>query len=55
MTLRKKVLFYALLTLFTLAAVEGMARLAYYLAFAEFYPPPPRLFPPEPLTLTRMN
>ena len=40
MTLRKKILFYALLTLFTLASIEGMARLAYYLAFAESYPPP---------------
>ena len=43
MTLRKKILFYTLLTLFTLAALEGMARLAYYLAFAEFYPPSPTL------------
>ena len=40
MTLRKKILFYTLLTLFTLAAFEGMARLAYYLAFAESYSPP---------------
>ena len=38
MTLPKKILFYTLLTLLTLAAVEGMARLAYYLAFAESYP-----------------
>ena len=43
MTLRKKVLFYALLTLLTLAAVEGISRLAYYLAFAESAPPPPTL------------
>ena len=43
MTLRKKVLFYTLLTLLTLAALEGMARFAYYLAFAESYPPPPTL------------
>ena len=39
MTLRKKILFYTLLTLLTLAALEGMARLAYYLAFAEGYSP----------------
>ena len=37
MTRRKKILFYALLTLLTLAAVEGMARLAYYLALGEGY------------------
>ena len=37
MTLRKKILFYSLLTLLTLAALEGMARLAYYFAFAEGY------------------
>ena len=43
MTLRKKVLFYTLLTLLTLAILEGMARLAYYIAFAESYPPPPTL------------
>ena len=42
LTLRKKVLFYALLALFTLAALEGMGRLAYYFAFAEgYFPPPP--------------
>ena len=39
MTLRKKILFYALLTLITLATLEGMSRLAYYFAFAEWYPP----------------
>ena len=39
MTLRKKVLFYTLLTLLTLTAIEGISRLAYYLAFAEPYPP----------------
>ena len=39
MTLRKKILFYALLAFFTLTVLEGMARLAYYLAFAEWYPP----------------
>ena len=43
MTLRKKVLFYSLLTLLTLAALEGMSRLAYYFAFAEGYPPSPTL------------
>ena len=37
MTLRKKILFYSLLTLLTLAVLEGMARLAYYFAFAEGY------------------
>ena len=40
MTLRKKILFYSILTILTLAALEGMARLAYYLAFAEGYLPP---------------
>ena len=59
MTLRKKILFYALLTLFTLAALEGMARLAYYLAFAESYPPPTLssgaadIDPGQPPVLTR--
>ena len=47
MTFCKKVLFYSLLTLLTLAGIEGMARLAYYLAFAESYPPPPP--PPDSL------
>lgn len=37
MTRRKKILFYALLTLLTLAAIEGMARLAYYFALGEGY------------------
>ena len=45
MTLRKKVLFYSLLTLITLTALEGMSRLAYYFAFAEWYSSPPRLSP----------
>ena len=60
MTLRKKILFYTLLTLFTLAAVEGMARLAYYLAFAESSSSPPTLSsetadldPGQPPVLTR--
>ena len=43
MTLRKKILFYTLLTLLTLAVLEGISRLAYYLAFAESYPLPPTL------------
>ena len=42
MTLCKKILFYTLLTLITLAALEGMSRLAYYFAFAEWYPPAPQ-------------
>ena len=41
MTLPKKLLFYSLLLLLTLAAVEGMARVAYYLAYAEWYSTPP--------------
>ena len=41
MTLPKKILFYGLLLLLTLAAVEGMARIAYYLAYAEGYSIPP--------------
>ena len=48
MTLRKKILFYILLTLFTLAAIEGMARLAYHLAFAESYTPPQPPTSPSP-------
>ena len=51
MTLRKKILFYTLLTLLTLAALEGMARLAYYFAFAESYPPPPTLSAADPADL----
>ena len=45
MTLRKQILFYSLLLLLTLAAVEGMARSAYYLAYGEWYrvPPPPTI------------
>ena len=60
MTFRKKVLFYALLTLLTLAAIEGISRLAYYIAFAESYSPHPTLSagpadlnPAEPTGLTR--
>lgn len=62
MTRRKKILFYALLTLLTLAAIEGMARLAYYFALGEGYrssPPPPAAAVGEPeggavaATLTR--
>ena len=37
MPFAKKALFYCLLTILTLAAVEGMARLAYYLAFDQWY------------------
>ena len=40
MTLPKQILFYSLLLLLTLAAVEGMARAAYYLAYGEWYSPP---------------
>ena len=40
MTLRKKILFYALLLLLTLAAVEGMARIAWYLAYGGGYQAP---------------
>ena len=42
MTLPKQILFYFLLLLLTLAAVEGMARAAYYLAYGEWYSPPPQ-------------
>ena len=62
MTLRKKILFYTLLTLITLTAIEGMSRLAYYFAFAEWYSPaqilPPAAadLPPTELTgLTRRD
>ena len=37
MTLPKKLLFYSLLLLLTLAAVEGMSRIAWYLAYGEWY------------------
>ena len=37
MHLPKQILFYGLLLLLTLAAVEGMARAAYYLAYGEWY------------------
>ena len=56
MTLRKKVLFYSLLTLLTLAAIEGISRLAYYVAFSEWYTLPPSLSaaaPDEPAGLAR--
>ena len=43
MTLSKKILFYSLLLLLILAAVEGMARVAYYFAYAEWYSIPPTL------------
>ncbi len=53
----KKLLYYGLLTVLTLLAIEGMARAAYFLAFAEGYgggraaanslpPPPPPTFHP---------
>ena len=47
MPLPKQILFYALLLLLTLAALEGMARAAYYLAYGEWYstPPPPTISP----------
>ena len=48
MTFRKKILFYSLLTLFTLAALEGISRLAYYLAFAEWYSLTPSLSAADP-------
>jgi len=35
--LPKKILYYGIMLLLTLLAVEGMARLAYYLAFAQGY------------------
>ena len=37
MLLPKRVLYYGLLAALTLLAVEGMARLAYFAAFAEWY------------------
>ena len=40
MTRPKQILFYSLLLLLTLAAVEGMARAAYYLAYGEWYQAP---------------
>ena len=55
MPLPKRVLYYGLLAALTLIAIEGLARLAYFMAFAEWYggqpaveaadippPPPPR-------------
>ena len=52
MTLRKKILFYALLLLLTLAAVEGMARIAWYLAYGGGYQVPA---PPDSLADTDPN
>ncbi len=55
MPFRKKVLYYGLMLLLTLLAIDGMARLAYYAAYGvgygggraeeinDFYPPPPQL------------
>ena len=37
MAFLKKLLYYGLLTALTLLAIEGMARLAYFMAFAEWY------------------
>lgn len=37
MSRRKKLLYYSLLAVLTLAALEGMARLAYFLAFDQWY------------------
>ncbi len=37
MTFRKKAIFYSLLLLLTLAVFEGMARVTWYLAYAEWY------------------
>ena len=57
MSLPKKVFYYGLLAALTLLAIEGMARLAYFGAFAEWYggrpasdtagniPPPPTTNP----------
>ena len=43
MTRPKQILFYSLLLLLTLAALEGMARAAYYLAYGEWYSPTPTI------------
>ena len=60
MSFRKKVLYYGLMLLLTLPAIEGMARLAYYAAYGTGYgggrsdaattftPPPPNFNPPRP-------
>ena len=37
MSLLKRILFYGLMAALTLLAIEGMARAAYFLAFAEWY------------------
>lgn len=51
MILRKKILYYCLLLLLTLAIVEGMARAAYYLAYAEWY----QIYPSESGPLANPN
>ena len=59
MPFRRKILYYGIMLLLTLLAIEGMARLAYYAAYGTGYgggsadpdnlPPPP---PPFPMPLT---
>ena len=53
MSFRKKVLYYGLMLLLTLLAIEGMARLAYYAAYGAGYgggglDKPVNLTPPPP-------
>ena len=52
MNLPKKILFYSLLLLLTLTAVEGMSRSAYYLAYGEWYSPP---LPPDTAAAVAAN
>ena len=60
LTFPKKILFYGLLTLLTLLTIEGMARIAYYAAYGQWYgsgPPdtPVDSYAFSPLDLTAEN
>ena len=57
MPFRKKILYYGLMLLLTLLALEGMARVAYYAAYGQGYGGgrlvPDTNYPPPPQLLTR--
>ena len=47
MPIRKKALYYGLMLLLTLLVIEGMARLAYYAAWGQWYSPVPAAAPAD--------